>query len=130
MSMMVYSCIRYYTVAEPPQHSSDLSNQRGLEIHARERFCDEVSYLPGVWVHPRGPGAAILLPVLSCPKDEKYAQQMAMPPTGTVTFLFMDIEGSTASWQDKPEAMQDTLAHHVEILRHTIEDCGASPSRS
>jgi len=49
---------------------------------------------------------------------------MAVPPTGMVTFLFTDIEGSTALWEDNPEAMKDTLARHDEILRHTIEDCG------
>ncbi len=26
-------------------------------------------------------------------------------PTGTVTFLFMDIQGSTRLWQENPDAM-------------------------
>jgi predicted ATPase/class 3 adenylate cyclase len=49
---------------------------------------------------------------------------MAGPPTGTVTFLFTDIEGSTALWEKDPEAMQYALARHDGILRHTIEDRG------
>jgi hypothetical protein len=33
-------------------------------------------------------------------------------PTGTVTFLFTDIEGSTRLWEDHLEAMKGSLARH------------------
>lgn len=33
-------------------------------------------------------------------------------PTGTVTFLFTDIEGSTRLWEQQPEAMEAALARH------------------
>jgi class 3 adenylate cyclase len=46
---------------------------------------------------------------------------MAGPPTGTVTFLFTDIEGSTKMWEGSPEAMRIALARHDEILREAIE---------
>jgi predicted ATPase/class 3 adenylate cyclase len=46
---------------------------------------------------------------------------MADLPTGTVTFLFTDIEGSTRLWQRDPRAMQEALARHDELLRTTIE---------
>ena len=42
-------------------------------------------------------------------------------PTGTVTFLFTDIEGSTTLWEQHPEAMQVALARHDALLRHAIE---------
>src|ERR1700694_589465 len=42
-------------------------------------------------------------------------------PTGTVTFLFTDIEGSTTLWEQFPDAMQDALARHDKLLRHAIE---------
>lgn len=45
-------------------------------------------------------------------------------PTGTVTFLFTDIEGSTRLWEEHPEAMKAALARHDEILRAAIEDHG------
>ena len=45
---------------------------------------------------------------------------MAQLPTGTVTFLFSDIEGSTRLWEEFPDAMQECLAHHDEILRHAV----------
>jgi len=41
-------------------------------------------------------------------------------PTGTVTFLFTDLEGSTRLWEDHPEAMKPALARHDEILREAI----------
>jgi class 3 adenylate cyclase len=41
-------------------------------------------------------------------------------PTGTVTFLFTDIEGSTRRWDDQPEAMRHALARHDAILREAI----------
>jgi class 3 adenylate cyclase len=46
------------------------------------------------------------------------------PPTGTVTFLFTDIEGSTKMWERDVTAMQAALARHDEILRNAIEEHG------
>src|SRR5215210_2521886 len=46
---------------------------------------------------------------------------MPSPPTGTVTFLFTDIEGSTRMWEKDPEAMGSTVARHDEVLRGAIE---------
>jgi len=43
-------------------------------------------------------------------------------PTGTVTFLFTDVEGSTKLWERSPEAMRRALARHDEILRRVIEE--------
>jgi predicted ATPase/class 3 adenylate cyclase len=41
-------------------------------------------------------------------------------PSGTVTFLFTDIEGSTKLAQQYPDAMPTLLARHHEILRQCI----------
>ncbi len=38
-------------------------------------------------------------------------------PTGTVTFLFTDIEGSTALWERDQVAMATAVARHLAILR-------------
>ena len=46
---------------------------------------------------------------------------MANLPTGTVTFLFTDIEDSTRLWQEHPHAMQTSLARHHAILRQAIK---------
>ncbi len=45
-------------------------------------------------------------------------------PTGTVTFLFTDIQGSTKLWQDCPEQMRPALARHEAIMRRCIEERG------
>ncbi|HLX57582.1 MAG TPA: tetratricopeptide repeat protein [Ktedonobacteraceae bacterium] len=41
-------------------------------------------------------------------------------PTGTVTFLFTDIEGSTTRWEHHPESMRAALARHDTLLRSVI----------
>jgi predicted ATPase/class 3 adenylate cyclase len=51
----------------------------------------------------------------------KSGEFIGMLPTGTVTFLFTDIEGSTSLWQEKPEEMAVSHARHDEILRAAIE---------
>lgn len=47
-------------------------------------------------------------------------------PTGLVTFLFTDIEGSTRRWEEYRAAMHDALARHDETLRATIEGHGGA----
>ena len=49
---------------------------------------------------------------------------MAELPSGTVTFLFTDIEGSTRRWDEDPEAMRPALARHDEVLRAAVEAGG------
>src|ERR671917_682009 len=49
---------------------------------------------------------------------------MAGLPTGTVTFLFTDIEGSTRLWERDPSAMRLALSRHDEIVRSAVEDRG------
>lgn len=45
-------------------------------------------------------------------------------PTGTVTFLFTDVEGSTRLWEDHPGPMALALGRHNEIVRAAIESVG------
>jgi predicted ATPase/class 3 adenylate cyclase len=45
-------------------------------------------------------------------------------PTGTVTFLFSDIEGSTSRWEQNREEMASALARHDALLRAAIERHG------
>ena len=47
-----------------------------------------------------------------------------MPPSGVVTFLFTDVEGSTRRWEADADAMRAALAAHDQVLRSAIEDHG------
>jgi class 3 adenylate cyclase len=49
---------------------------------------------------------------------------MAELPSGTVTFLFTDIEGSTARWEQQPEAMRVALGRHDALIRAAIQAHG------
>jgi class 3 adenylate cyclase len=49
---------------------------------------------------------------------------MTQPLTGTVTFLFTDIEGSTERWEHHPKAMAPALERHDSLVREIIEDHG------
>jgi len=53
-----------------------------------------------------------------------YAPGGRALPTGTVTFLFTDIEGSTQRWEAKRDAMKAAVARHDALLRGAIETAG------
>jgi predicted ATPase/class 3 adenylate cyclase len=48
----------------------------------------------------------------------------AVPPSGVVTFLFTDVEGSTRRWEADADGMRVALAAHDEVLRSAIEAHG------
>src|SRR5277367_4969034 len=45
-------------------------------------------------------------------------------PSGVVTFLFTDVEGSTRRWEVDADEMRVALAAHDEVLRNAIETHG------
>jgi class 3 adenylate cyclase len=45
----------------------------------------------------------------------------AAAPSGVVTFLFTDVEGSTRRWESDAAAMRAALMAHDEVLRSAIE---------
>jgi len=58
------------------------------------------------------------------PKEKEDALGMVAPPSGTVTFLFTDIEGSSRMWEKCPKTMRTALARQDEVLRSAIEANG------
>lgn len=68
-------------------------------------------------VSERAPGA----PLAPAATPE---QQIAALPTGTVTFLFTDIERSTLLWERHHELMASVVPRHDELLRGGIESHG------
>jgi class 3 adenylate cyclase len=42
-------------------------------------------------------------------------------PSGTVTFLFTDIEDSTERWERDRQVMHAAVAHHLTLVRTAID---------
>jgi predicted ATPase/class 3 adenylate cyclase len=55
---------------------------------------------------------------------------MAELPSGTVTFLYTDLEGSTARWEQAPAAMRRAVARHDALLRQAVVAHGGHAFRS
>jgi predicted ATPase/class 3 adenylate cyclase len=78
---------------------------------------------------PQGRGGDVGLDV-----DDAGSQNEAKPdgpvlPTGTVTMLLTDIEGSTKLWTERPRAMFQAVSRHHAIIGNTIERHGGAMPR-
>ena len=51
-------------------------------------------------------------------------------PTGTVTFLFTDVEGSTRLWERYPDQMRAALAEHDALIEFLTERHGGEVVRA
>ncbi|MFL5731782.1 MAG: ATP-binding protein [Chloroflexia bacterium] len=51
---------------------------------------------------------------------------MSSSPTGTVTFLFTDIEGSTVLWEQFPDQARTAMSRHDEIVEEVVASHGGS----
>ena len=52
--------------------------------------------------------------------SRSHGQSEPAAPSGVVTFLFTDIEGSTRRWEADPDAMRVALEAHNQVLRETV----------
>ena len=50
-------------------------------------------------------------------------------PTGTITYLFTDVEGSTPLWQQHPDEMRSVMARHDSLITSTVEANGGTVVR-
>jgi class 3 adenylate cyclase len=57
---------------------------------------------------------------MTCPVSGGAAMNVAAP-SGVVTFLFTDIEGSTRRWETDADGMRAALASHDDLMRETVE---------
>jgi class 3 adenylate cyclase len=60
------------------------------------------------------------LPISTAPGVEPHAGRQGDLLSGTITFLFTDIEGSTKLWEQHPEGMKAALARHDALLSEVI----------
>jgi predicted ATPase/class 3 adenylate cyclase/tetratricopeptide (TPR) repeat protein len=103
-----------------PQVAELLAQHLGLSVEQRDLF---VRVARGVLPVAQLPQAIPGAPVASVPIPSNQPPAATLP-SGTVTFLFTDIEGSTRRWEEQPDAMRQSLARHDAILRAAIESYG------
>jgi len=58
----------------------------------------------------------------SATSSSAWASEAAALPSGTVAFLFTDIEGSTVRWDRDPAAMQHAVRRHDELMKAIIAE--------
>lgn len=56
-------------------------------------------------------------------ENEAELQFAHLLPTGTLTFLFTDVEGSTQLWEQHPEQMRIAMARHDELIELAVRQC-------
>src|SRR6266545_718404 len=101
-------------------------DSRAVELFAEAAV--RRGYLGRAWLMrflqaARYPAAEPLIDQLTGPAPARAAAppiRAATPPTGTVIFLFTDVEGSTQLWEQHAQAMQRALARHDAILNEAI----------
>src|SRR5688500_564287 len=54
---------------------------------------------------------------------------MGGQPTGSVTFLFSDVVGSTRLWDEHPEAMRAALVRHDRLIESLVDQHGGAVVR-
>jgi predicted ATPase/class 3 adenylate cyclase len=72
------------------------------------------------WDGRRAPGCAETV-AGGAVKPKRETPTVATRPTGTVTFLFSDIEGSTERWERDRELMASAIARHDALVRAAFE---------
>jgi predicted ATPase/class 3 adenylate cyclase len=58
------------------------------------------------------------------PESEAAPKGLVTLPTGTVTFLFSDVEGSTQRWEHHRDAMKAAVARHEQLMSTAIKQHG------
>ena len=58
----------------------------------------------------------------AAPRSSSSAARESALPTGVVTFVLTDIEGSTGLWESHPEVMAEVIARHHELAADIAED--------
>src|SRR5215216_3826765 len=118
-----------------PERAVDVSEMGGRGGHASDTAPRQVEagQMPNQRWHP---SHALSRPARALAADEAEGRARAetggVPspaaatggPSGTITFLFTDIEDSSRRWETQAEGMMAALARHDAIVRAAIEGQG------
>ena len=86
----------------------------------RRRLGDELGVIPSPGLQELNDDIVRQHPDVSWAGSPTKDSDAADLPSGTVTFLFTDIEGSTRLWDEVPDAMRPAVARHEELLRDAV----------
>lgn len=71
---------------------------------------------------------------LNNPEGMNFCGRCSTPlsylPTGVITYLFTDLEGSTQLWQQYPDQMSGVLTRHDSLITSVVEEHGGMVVRS
>jgi predicted ATPase/class 3 adenylate cyclase/DNA-binding SARP family transcriptional activator len=90
----------------------------------RRFLAEEIGVVPSPELQQLNDDIARQHPDLGWERSPSSGVAAADLPSGTVTFLFTDLEDSTRLWEEHPETMKDALARHDAILRDAVEGHG------
>ena len=96
---------------------------RKLEADERRPSTQIAERLAAILALPPHDRAAFLKSARAELAADRLPQPTQLPsalPSGTVTFLFTDIVGSTRLWEQYPRAMPAALARHDAMLREAV----------
>src|SRR4051812_9349485 len=93
---------------------------RAFDVY-RELLAEEVGVVPSVALQALNDDILLQHPDLGWERTSGSVVVARELPSGTVTFLFTDLEGSTRLWQEHPDTMGIALARHDAILRDVVE---------
>ncbi len=113
-------------LAAAGQPDAALRQYRDLERILDQELADEPSEATRALVRRIETQPAAREPMVARPTPPRLASAAPVDalPTGTVTFLFTDIEGSTALWERAGDAFRTALATHHTLLRRTFRAHG------
>src|SRR6185436_6787510 len=70
------------------------------------------------------------LKALEPSSSQPLLETVVESPTGTLTFLFTDLEGSSRLWEERPEETAALIAHWDALLREAVEAQGGHVFKS
>jgi predicted ATPase/class 3 adenylate cyclase/DNA-binding winged helix-turn-helix (wHTH) protein len=92
---------------------------------AREVLAEELGIDPGPGLQALEMAILNQDPELAAPTNGAvFATATPVLPSGTLTLLMTDIEGSTRLWEEHPDAMSTALERHDALMRSAIESAG------
>jgi predicted ATPase/class 3 adenylate cyclase len=87
----------------------------------RRFLANEVGVAPSPALQDLHDGIVQQHPDVSWAGSPTKRTQTAHLPSGTVSFLFSDVEGSTRLWEEDPDLMRQLMPRHDQLLRDAVE---------